>query len=309
MLSFFSTLMLLLFLRQAILSVLSSRYSLTSARFVRSIGGVVLWGMLCVWWYWLKDTNLFLVTGGWWLCGLPFIGFAFVMHRWELRGAKLTKQNYKLFGSIRAPIGRSRKKLGTLRLYTLPEGSPLGDYSAQVTVSSKPEAYVGHKLLDYLSPAQFNAVIAHEMGHSLATDITLIQILRWCWRMFALPLALWFSVMLPPSATPWFEAGSVFRFLTLSVLAWAFCRWIAHLLGRRIELGADRFALKLASGAQNLIDTMEKMALKTRYNVFPNWFDRCGFVSHPSVVARMKAVMKTEDQSTGTYSRGMKSQV
>jgi hypothetical protein len=292
--SVFGGLALLSVFRQVMWHLIVPKYTHFWGRVVRRIGMICLWGAFCLWWYILSDTNIFFVILGWWLCGVPFMGFLWLERKWDLRGAKLIKQNYKLFGIKRLSVGSHRKKLGSLQLYELPEGSPRGDYSAQTIVARKPTAYIGSSMMDYLTPNQLSAVIAHELGHSLSTDSVVFQIGRWGWRIFGLPLILWFMHMVPSTTTPRLNDGSVFHFLTASVVAWLGATWIARILDRQIELQADLFALKLATGAQDLVDGMGKMALQTLYNVFPNFIDWLGMVSHPALMTRMRKVQAVQ---------------
>lgn len=282
--------------RQVFWFILVAKRSHFLGNLLRQVGKIGIWCTLCLWWYALSDTNIFFVILGWWICCIPFVGYLWLVRRWDLKGAKLVKNNYRLAGLKRLPSGSRKQKLGSLKLYELPEDSPLGNYSAQATVARKPSVYIGASMMEYLTPNQLNAVVAHELGHSLSTDKMPFQIGRWGWRLFGLPIILWLVQLLPSSLKPWLSEGTVSQFLTITIAGWLVSNWIAILLDRQIELGADLFALRLATGAQDFVDGMGKMARKVPYNVFPNLFDWLGFNSHPSVVSRMRKLQQARDK-------------
>ncbi|MFC1611928.1 M48 family metallopeptidase [Myxococcota bacterium] len=254
---------------------------------VEDIATLGLWAVIGCWWYFVHGAGSFVAVLSWWACAILILPFRYLLRRIKLKGAKVRNASFRLW---------KRKKGETARLLELPEDSAYGNYVAMTLAGSKPDIFVGKKLHDALSETELRAVIAHEFGHSAATDTAGFQLAVMFWRMFALPMVASLTILVPVAWTPWLNLDSPWRFISLSALGFLLTRWGLSALQRPVEMGADRFALNIMRGAQHLVDAFEKMARISRYNVFPNVLDTLGLSSHPCIAKRMEAL---KDASEG----------
>ena len=126
---------------------------------------------------------------------------------------------------------------------------------------------LGLPLMESVSPEQFRAVLAHEMGHiskKHGSDATWIYQLRETWRNFL-------------ENQEQSEEGTM-DFLYSSFVNWYFPYFNAYsfVLAREHEREADRMAVKLY-GAKNLAESLMKIEIKANYldtEYWKNIFDK-----------------------------------
>jgi hypothetical protein len=157
---------------------------------INPLSRIGAWFVIAILGYALSETNLMLITAGWWLSAVPLMAQRYFENTRRLRGARLVDRNYKLVGFFSGKR-RWRKitgKLGNAELYVLPDNSPSGQYCVQVLPLSTPRIYVGSKAREVLGSHAFRAVLAHEFGHTLSTRTTGLDVLSWGLHLFGLPV-------------------------------------------------------------------------------------------------------------------------
>ncbi|MFT4102974.1 MAG: M48 family metallopeptidase [Burkholderiaceae bacterium] len=148
-------------------------------------------------------------------------------------------------------------------------------------------------LLARLTPAEIEAVLAHELGHfkhhhiakrialSFATSLAGLAILGW------LATQPWFyqglGVDVVPGEDP--ALALVLFFLAMPVFAFLF-QPVASLLSRRDEFEADRFAAEQAD-ASSLIDALVKLYEDNAATLTPDPVHSAFYDSHPPAAIRV----------------------
>jgi STE24 endopeptidase len=126
-------------------------------------------------------------------------------------------------------------------------------------------------LLKQLSPAEIEAVLAHEIGHWEFDCILSSSLHQHPWRA---------------------NAKHDPRLLGWIALLLFFGEWIVkpieNNISRRFEIQADIRALELIEDSQVVIDCEKKMAIENKSNVAPSPWNRWLFSTHPSSVQRIE---------------------
>ena len=152
-------------------------------------------------------------------------------------------------------------------------------------------------LIAQLAPEELEAVLAHEIGHYRRGHIPKMIALS------ALMMLAGFAAVAWLARSDWFNLSFGFppaqmapSFLLFGLLAGAVTFWFAplgNLLSRKHEYEADAFAREAMGGASSMIGALRKLAQKNLTNLTPHpWFS--GFhYSHPTLVEREAALVKT----------------
>lgn len=149
-------------------------------------------------------------------------------------------------------------------------------------------------LLNQMSEAEVEAVLAHEIGHARRRHVV---------KMVAMmmPLSLGgFAMLAWLSKQPWFFEAFGFQTLSLPVafllfglLADTLTFWIlplTRILTRRYEYEADAFAAAAVGTAQPLIDALRRLHVKSLANLTPHpWYSAFHY-SHPTLLERVRAL-------------------
>ena len=154
-------------------------------------------------------------------------------------------------------------------------------------------------LIKQLTPAELEAVLAHEIGHYKRGHIP---------KMIALSAAFlaagFFSVDWLMNS-PWFlggfgfapEAGAAPALLLVALLGGLATYWLSPLLNalsRRHEYEADAFARDTVNGHAPLVGALRKLAEKNLTNLTPHpWFSTFHY-SHPTLIEREQALIGAE---------------
>ncbi len=152
-------------------------------------------------------------------------------------------------------------------------------------------------LINQLTEAETEAVLAHEVGHyrrghipkMLATSAALQ--LAGFWAVAALARAPWFN------AGFGFPAGEMAPALLLFGLTSGLATfWFAPLgnhVSRKHEFEADAFAREAMGGPAELVSALRKMASKSLSNLTPHPLFSAVYYSHPALVEREAALLAT----------------
>ncbi len=151
-------------------------------------------------------------------------------------------------------------------------------------------------LIAQLTPAELEAVLAHEVGHYRRGHIPKTLALSAAIQLGAFAAIAWLA------RSDWFNSAFGFpahelapSFLLFGLLSGAVMFWfspLGNLLSRKHEYEADSFAREAVGGAAPLVDALRKLAQKNLSNLTPHrWFS--GFYySHPTLVEREAALAK-----------------
>ena len=122
--------------------------------------------------------------------------------------------------------------------------------------------------------------------------------------MFFVPCLGWLVSMLLAAAPAKTEPILLFVLLTSLTLIWKLNGWVANLLNRPIELGADLYAVEMTRTPEAFVEGMKRLAELEPFDVFPNLFDTLGFWSHPCIMRRIEHVVAAlEKESDGAGAR------
>lgn len=152
-------------------------------------------------------------------------------------------------------------------------------------------------LIAQLTPEELEAVLAHEIGHYRRGHIP---------KMIALAAVMLFggfAAIAWLARSPWFNptfgfpageiAPSLLLFGLLSGLATFWFTPLGNLLSRKHEYEADAFAREAVGGPGPMVGALRKLAQKNLSNLTPHpWFSAF-FYSHPTLVEREAALVKT----------------
>ncbi|MEY2879963.1 MAG: hypothetical protein RLZZ15_2343, partial [Verrucomicrobiota bacterium] len=141
------------------------------------------------------------------------------------------------------------------------------------------------------------AVLAHEIGHYRRGHIP---------KMIAMSAAMLlggFAVIAWLARSPWFNASFGFpagelapSFLLFGLLSGLVTFWfspLGNVLSRKHEYEADAFAREAVGGPAPMVGALRKLAQKNLSNLTPHpWFSAF-FYSHPTLVEREAALLKT----------------
>jgi STE24 endopeptidase len=152
-------------------------------------------------------------------------------------------------------------------------------------------------LVSQLSPEELEAVLAHEVGHYKKGHIPKMLALSAVMQFAAFGAIAWLA------RTPWFNVGFGFppgelgpTLLLFALLSGVVTFWfspLGHLLSRKYEFEADRFAREAVGRAGPLVAALRALARENLSNLTPHpWFS--GFYySHPTLVERERALEAT----------------
>lgn len=164
-------------------------------------------------------------------------------------------------------------------------------------------------LVQQLSAAELEAVLAHEIGHYKKKHVWKLL----AWSCFALLIGFWMLAQLmnfPPFLDAFgFAKGSLApAFLLFGLLIGSVSFWITPLSSawsRKFEYEADAFAAQTIdsenassrSGSATLISALRKLAEKNLSNFTPHPFYSWFYYSHPTFLEREQALHKAIPKS------------
>lgn len=159
-------------------------------------------------------------------------------------------------------------------------------------------------LIQQLSAAELEAVLAHEIGHYKKKHVWKLL----AWSCFALLFGFWMLAQLmnfPPfyAAFGFAEGSLAPAFLLFGLLSGLVSFWITPLSSawsRRFEYQADAFAAQSidsknassGAGAATLISALRKLAEKNLSNLAPHPLYSRFYYSHPTLLEREQALQK-----------------
>jgi STE24 endopeptidase len=150
-------------------------------------------------------------------------------------------------------------------------------------------------LIQQLTPAELEAVLAHEIGHYKKRHIPKMLV----WSAATTLVAFWAIAQLAQQA--WFyrsfgfEPGSIAPALLLfGLLAGVVTFWfspLAHWWSRRYEYQADAYAARTMNEPRSLIGALRKLNEKNLSNLTPHPFYSGFYYSHPTLLEREQALL------------------
>lgn len=151
-------------------------------------------------------------------------------------------------------------------------------------------------LIAQLTPAELEAVLAHEIGHYRCRHIPKMIAIS------AVTMFAGFAAIAWLARSSWFNPAFGFpagdlapAFLLFGLLSGVVTFWLSplmNLLSRKHEYEADAFAREATAGPEPMVSALRKLAQKNLSNLTPHpWFS--GFYySHPTLVERERALMR-----------------
>lgn len=151
-------------------------------------------------------------------------------------------------------------------------------------------------LVQQLTPAELEAVLAHEIGHYRCGHIPKMLAVSAALQLGAFAAIAWLA------AGPWFNPAFGFpagalapAFLLFGLLGGVVAFWFAplgNMVSRKHEYEADAFAREAMGGPVPLVGALRKLAQKNLTNLTPHpWYS--GFhYSHPTLIERERALLE-----------------
>ena len=152
-------------------------------------------------------------------------------------------------------------------------------------------------LLEHLSELELEAVLAHEIAHYKKKHI-----LKMLLGSAAGSLVAFCGVALLAQQEGFyrafgFEAGSIVPALLLfALLSGVVTFWLSplfHLVSRRFEYQADRYAAVTLGQPEPLVGALRKLSEKNLSNLTPHPFYSGFYYSHPTLLEREQALRET----------------
>jgi len=148
-------------------------------------------------------------------------------------------------------------------------------------------------LLRELSPAEVEAVLAHELSHAVHGDLFRGWALQAALNAAAMCLAAWMLRAMRDVAPLGLKAPHAPRGLALLMLFLSLCDIAGGpaqaALSRRAEVRADRYALELTQNPRALVQSFQKLARANPGDVAPPPLVELLSHSHPSIMRRIRA--------------------
>ena len=249
------------------------------------------------------------VGSGWWLYGwgtaISFqIGMMFVVPKWILPWFNRFEPLAE--GELRERLLRLGKAAGfSVSSIQVMDGSKRSAHSNAFFAGFGRfrKIVLFDTLVQQLSAAELEAVLAHEIGHYKKKHVWKLLV----WSCFALLFGFWMLAQLinfPPflAAFGFAEGKLAPAFLLFGLLSGSVSFWITPLSSawsRKFEYEADTFALQtidsknaLSSGAVTLISALRKLAEKNLSNLTPHSLYSRFYYSHPTLLEREQALQK-----------------
>jgi STE24 endopeptidase len=149
-------------------------------------------------------------------------------------------------------------------------------------------------LIAQLTPAELEAVLAHEIGHYRRGHVPKMIALS------AVSMFVGFGVLAWLARSPWFNASFGFpademapSLLLFGLLSGIVTFWftpVANTLMRKYEYEADAFARNAMQSAEPMVGALRKLAQKNLTNLTPHPIYSAFFYSHPTLVERERAL-------------------
>ncbi len=148
-------------------------------------------------------------------------------------------------------------------------------------------------LLRELSPAEVEAVLAHELSHAVHADLFRGWALQAALNAAAMWLAAWMLRAMRGVSPLGLPAAHAPRGLALLMLFLSLCDIAGTpaqaALSRRAEVRADKYALELTQNPRALVQSFQKLARANPGDVAPPPLVEVLSHSHPSIIRRIRA--------------------
>ncbi|MDP2653648.1 MAG: M48 family metallopeptidase [Candidatus Omnitrophota bacterium] len=145
-------------------------------------------------------------------------------------------------------------------------------------------------LVANFTPAEIEAVVAHEIGHHKHKDILKILAFNTALTFLGFYLLdMLLRELLPRLGAQRLDDIAYFPVLALAANFYGLVTApLANAFSRRIETRADRFSLELTRRTDDFISMMKKLGELNLADFEPSWFDVMMFYDHPPVGERIR---------------------
>ena len=200
-------------------------------------------------------------------------------------------------GSLRRRIDRyaEEQRYGLKDIYVMNGSKRSSKGNAYVAgIGNKKRIALFDTLVNLLSEQEITAILAHEVGHAKkghTWKMTVLSMAKTGVLFFFLNLFLYRPELYQAfgmDGTPLY-AGLVFCLLLYSPVM-LLAGPLFHMLSRRFEFQADRFAAKTGPGKEDIISGLKKLSVSHLANLEPHPFDIWLHYTHPPVLRRIQAI-------------------
>lgn len=155
-------------------------------------------------------------------------------------------------------------------------------------------------LIQQMSPAEVEVVLAHELAHAVHSDILTSWFVSSATGALSLALAAWLLREMKEVAPLNLPAPHAARGLALLILFFTLfdtaAAPIQNIVSRRMEVRADRFALSLTQNPRAVVSSFQKLAMANPSDVAPPALVEFLNHSHPSILNRIKQALEQTRQ-------------
>ena len=159
---------------------------------------------------------------------------------------------------------------------------------------------IADTLLAEFAPGEVDAVVAHELGHHVHRDVQRLllgnAVLMWAGLFVA---SRWLPLALPVLSLP--SLAYVPGYPVLLFVAELFFVVVGPLLNwwsRRLESGADRFALQLTGDPTSFATAMQRIGCQNLVELCPPRWSEALLATHPALQRRIQLARGWSGQST-----------
>jgi STE24 endopeptidase len=152
-------------------------------------------------------------------------------------------------------------------------------------------------LMQQMSPAEVEVVLAHELSHAVHGDILTSWLMGAGLGAASLALAAWLLGEMRDLAPMRLPAVHSARGLALLLLFFSLFDLAVgpavNALSRRMEVRADRYALQLTQNPRAFVQSFQKLAQANPGDVSPPPLVEVLSHSHPSIMSRIRAAVRS----------------
>lgn len=201
----------------------------------------------------------------------------------------------RLIAMIDGLAERAGVEVGTVRELRVSEKSTR--LNAMVTgLGPTKQVVLYNTLMQQMSPAEVEVVLAHELAHAVHSDILTSWMAASATGALSLLLAAWLLREMRSVAPLAIPAPHAARGLALLILFFTLFDTAAaplhNILSRRMEVRADRYALGLTQNPRAVVSSFQKLAAANPSDVAPPPLVEFLSHSHPSLLNRIRRALE-----------------
>jgi STE24 endopeptidase len=257
--------------------------TLLSAGLGSVVGGVFLWTVVATGSSWWWAFGLFASAVGLLLVfATPYVLVPLFFKMQPLADAATVERIHALVNRAGAPV-RDVCSLDFSRRTAEANAAVIG-------LGRSRRVVIADTLLAEFTPGEVDAVVAHELGHHVHRDVQRLllgnAVLMWVALFVASRVA---SIALPVLSLPSlaYVPGYPVLFFVVELFFLLMSPWL-NWWSRRLESGADRFALQLTRDPQAFANAMQRLGCQNLVELRPPRWSEVLLASHPALHRRIR---------------------